>query len=407
MKILMLGWEFPPFFAGGAGIVCSELSKALNELGSKVTFIMPKGPSDKLEKLNKNNSLLKIKVPKQTMDLSKKKVSSLLKPYMGWEEYDELYKDYLQKTGNKDLYGKDLKAEVERFSDLILQFKDEDFDVIHAHDWVTFLAGVKLKQITKKPLVVHVHITEFDKSGGLYADPYIYNIEKFGMLQADKIITVSYKIKEACVSHYGINQDKIEVVHNAATSMKDINIRKAPVKTVLFAGRITTQKGPQYFVEAAKKVLQIIQDVRFVMAGTGDLLPKMIDKVKNLGLEDKFVFTGFFTRDEAEHIFGSANVFVMPSVSEPFGLVPFESQLKRTPTIISKQSGISEVLKHALKVDFWDVDEMANKILALLHYTDLNEELSDKGFEEAKNNTWQLPASKCLKIYKSVIRGAI
>lgn len=398
----MLGWEFPPFFAGGAGIVSSELSKALNNRGVNITFVMPTGPESEINKLNLNNSMLKIKIPKDIKYFKVKKIKSLLGAYDTPLSYEDRFKRL--KSREKKLYGSNLKEEVERFSYLVEQYKDEDFDVIHAHDWVTFLAGARLKEITGKPLAIHVHITEFDKSGGTYADPYTYKVEKLGMEKADKIITVSHKIKERCIQSYGAESKKIVVVHNAATKMKDLDYKKSnDEKIVLFAGRVTMQKGPEYFVDAAKKVLEKESNVKFVIAGTGDMLDMLKNKVRHLGIEDKFNFTGFYTRDQAEEIFGSADVFVMPSISEPFGIVPFEAQIKKTPTIISKQSGISEMLNHVLKVDFWDINNMASKILALLHYKELHQDLSKSGYLEAKSCTWDKPADKCLKIYKELI----
>ena len=404
----MLGWEFPPFFAGGAGIVCSELSKALNNLGVEVTFVMPNGPEKEIEELNSKKGLLKIKT---TSSLGKKikvkTVDTILTPYIGWEEYSSKY-ELLKRKNQQNPYGSNLQEEVERFAELIEELvKDEEYDVIHAHDWVTFLAAAKLKQKTGKPLTIHVHITEFDKSGGNYASPYIYGLEKLGMDEADTIIAVSNKVRERVIHNYYQNPNKIRVVHNAATPMNDMIYEgkelKGDNKMVLFAGRITLQKGPEYFVEAARLVLQKNPKVKFVIAGTGDLLPKIMDDVENKGLRSNFVFTGFYTRDEAEKIFSMADVFVMPSVSEPFGVVPFEAQIKKTPTIISKQSGIAEILKHALKVDFWDTREMANKILSLLEYSELHGEIQENGYLEAKAATWEEPAKKCIKIYEELI----
>lgn len=406
----MLGWEFPPFFAGGAGMVCKELSEALNNLGVQVTFIMPHGPDEEeLQMVNSKKSLLKIKVANNsTKELKIKQIYSLLKPYGSFEQYSKELKKLL-KNPAKELYGKDLKSEVERFSYLVLEAaKDEEFDVIHAHDWVTFLAGVRLKEMTGKPLVIHVHITEFDKTGGDHADPYIYSIEKLGIERADRVICVSNKVKQRCEISYYADPSKLRVVHNAAITMDekvyDWQEIKQNKKMVLFAGRITLQKGPEYFVDAAKLVLEKEPNTLFCVAGTGDMLPKMIEKTKQLGIHKNFYFHGFYTRQEAEKIFGAADVFVMPSVSEPFGIVPFEAQIKKTPTIISKQSGISEILEHTLQVDFWDVKEMANKIIGLLHYEPLHKEISVQGHLEAKNSTWIKPAQQCINIYEEVIQ---
>lgn len=406
----MLGWEFPPFFAGGAGIVCGELTKALNEENKHVTFIMPRGPEEQLSIANSKSNLFKIKAAFPSIEKSTtfKTVKTIIKPYMGFEEYHEKYTS-LQKTNEHLPYGKNLAEEVYRFADEIYNVaKDIDFDIIHAHDWTTFLAGVKLKEKTGKPLVIHVHITEFDKTGGANANPKVYEIESLGITKADRIIAVSNKVKERLVKSYRANKDVVRVVHNAATPMNktiyDGKYLKGDKKMVLFAGRVTMQKGPEYFVEAAKKALEYRKDIIFVVAGTGDMLPSMIKKVEDYGLKQYFHFHGFYTRQEAEEIFSMADVFIMPSISEPFGVVPFEAQIKKTPTIISKQSGISEILEHTLKVDFWDTKEMANKMLAILEYESLHKELQNKGYFEANTANWTKPARQCIKVYEELVQ---
>lgn len=407
----MLGWEFPPFFAGGAGIVCDALAKALISAGNEITFVMPRGPQKQIDFLNSKNSSLKIVAAFNKQEETSKKIrqifiNSYLEAYQTKFSYKEKINSIKKDDESSNPYGNNLLYEVYRFSQEVINSSlNEDFDVIHAHDWTTFLAGVELKRKTGKPLVVHVHITEFDKTGGAHADPEIYRIEREGMINADKVIAVSNKIKNRCIHNYFIDEDKIEVVHNATSPMSDFVIdKKSDEKIVLFAGRITMQKGPEYFVEAAKLVNSVNDKVIFVVAGDGDMLDFMKNKVRELGIFDNFRFLGFFDRNQAEVIFSQADVFVMPSISEPFGVVPYEAQIKKTPTVISKQSGISEVLNHTLKVDFWDVKEMANKILGLLYYKELHKEISEKGYLEAKNTTWDLPAAKCLNIYKTVVK---
>ena len=360
MKVLMLGWELPPFFAGGVGIVCNELAKELTKQGVEITFVMPSGPKGlsvphikKILVANNLHSNAAIKI---------KKVDSLLAAYQTPEQYEETYRQHLKDVGGsegKPLYGKNLLEEVHRFAAKVaLIAADEPFDVIHAHDWTCFPAGIAARNVSGKPLIVHMHITEFDKTGGMHANPDVYRIEQQGMQQADLVIAVSNFIRNRCIHNYFIDPAKIRVVHNAATSMNesvhyDGGRLKEKDKIVLFAGRITLQKGPDYFVDAAKIVLDHDPNVTFIIAGSGDMLPQVIDKVARLGISHKFIFPGFYNRDEAEKLFSMADVFVMPSVSEPFGVVPFEAQIKKTPTIISRQSGISEVLNHCLKVDFW------------------------------------------------------
>ncbi|MBN1274806.1 glycosyltransferase family 4 protein [Candidatus Woesearchaeota archaeon] len=409
MKVLMLGWELPPFFAGGVGIVCNELAKALTKQGVEITFVMPSGPKGLAV-----SHIKKILVANNLLDDTKIKlrpIDSLLTAYQTSERYDADYQRYLAEIGDtsgKPLYGKNILEEVHRFAAKVAMIAlMEDFDIIHAHDWTTFPAAIAAKNVTGKPLVVHVHITEFDKSGGAHASPDIYRIEKQGMDAADLVITVSDFIRQRCIHNYFVDPKKIRVVHNAATTMNesvsyDGGRLKEKDKIVLFAGRVTLQKGPDYFVDAAKLVLEKDPNVTFILAGNGDMLPRMIDKAASLGISHKFIFPGFYNRDDAEKLFSMADVFVMPSVSEPFGVVPYEAQIKKTPTIISKQSGISEVLSHCLKVDFWDVRELAAKILALLHYPTLNGTMAQNGYWEAKSSNWSKPAAKCINLYKEL-----
>jgi len=417
MKILMLGFEFPPFFAGGVGIVCYELMKALGKFDElKVDYIMPYGPDEKVLsdkfKIRSANS----KKLSSMENINIKKVEGAFYAYDGEHSYSQRMEDLkrYQKLFSKDksiaqIYGENLIEEVFLYAQRVKELcKNDDFEIIHAHDWTTFPAAILLKQITGKPVVVHAHITEFDKTGGTGINTRVYDIERQGFLGADLIIAVSNFTKEKIVKNYGIDPQKIKVVHNGGISDHDCYCKKienfdTKEKIVLFAGRITLQKGPEYFIQAAKKVLEYEKNVKFIVAGTGDLLPRIIGLAAELGISDKVDFKGFYNRDEAEILFRSADVFVMPSVSEPFGIVPLEAISKGTPVIISKQSGISEVLEHSLKVDFWDIDELANKIIALLRYKELHMEISEKGFNEFKNFDWEKPANKIVDIYKSLI----
>ncbi len=409
MRVLMLGWELPPMYAGGVGVVCDELARALTKKGVEVTFVMPSGPNnfsvDHIKKLLIANNLFsdaKIKI---------RKVDSLLSAYQTSEQYANDYKHALKFGGDssdKALYGKNMLEEVYRFAAKVaLIAEEEEFDVIHAHDWTTVPAAIAAKNVSGKPLIDHVHITEFDKSGGLHANSEIYKIEKMGMDQADRIIAISHLIKNRCINHYFADPNKIRVVHNAATTMDenyscDGGALKEKDKIVLYAGRVTIMKGPDYFVDAANLVLQKNPNVTFIIAGAGDMLVPCIEKAAQYGISHKFIFHGFYNLDEREKFFSMADVFVMPSVSEPFGVVPFEAQIKNTPCIISKQSGISEILNHCIKIDFWDVKKMASNILALLQYPTLNKTLTANGYHEAKSSTWDAPAQNCINIYQEL-----
>ncbi len=308
---------------------------------------------------------------------------------------------------NKTLYGKNIYDEVYRFSQQAkIIAMTEDYDIIHAHDWMTFQAGIEAKKISGKPLVVHVHATEFDRTGNNNVNQYVYEIEKQGMQYADKICAVSNFTKQKIIKYYGMPEDKIVVVHNAVefSSEKQFVIKQNE-KIVLFLGRLTLQKGPDYFVEAAKKVLEIDPDVKFIIAGTGDMEATLIDRVAGLGLGNKILFAGFVTGKDVDKIYSMADLYVMPSVSEPFGITPLEALRNNVPVIISKQSGVSEVLTNALKVDFWDINELANKIVAVLNYRALHHELKKHSSLEVQKFNWNIPAQKCIDVYEDILKN--
>lgn len=417
MKVLMLGWEFPPFFAGGVGMVCYELTKELSKRDNvEIEFIMPYGPKKKTI----TNNFLITGANYSKFDKNKVKftsVQSMIYSYDSWASYDQRIQDFkIKKTQNKlfsteeietcvmpkKLYGENLFEEIWLFAQRVVDLcKDKDFDVIHAHDWTTIPAAIKLSEITGKKVIFHVHITELDKTGGNGGDNRVFEIENYGFEKADSLVCVSEFTKNRLINNYGVNSNKIRVVHNGGVSdMKAERVLKnLNEKLVIFMGRLTTQKGIKFFIDAAKKVLEYEPNAKFVIAGTGDLYYPMIEYTKSLGIFDKFLFHGFYTRDDADYLFGNANVFVMPSVSEPFGIVPLEAISKGTPTIISKQSGISEVMDNCFKVDFWDIEEMANKIISILRYPALSNNLSKNCFEEYEKFSWKKPVNELIQIY--------
>ncbi len=303
-------------------------------------------------------------------------------------------------------YSGDLMAEARRYADLCVDLADgEDFDVVHAHDWMTFPAGMAVAAHTGKPLVVHVHATEFDRAGE-NVHSVVYDIERRGMHAAVRVIAVSRRTRQIVVERYGVDPDKVRVVYNGVENgATNIDLGPLPQidkndKVVLFLGRVTMQKGPEYFLQAAKRVLEKIENVKFVVAGSGDKLPEAIETVARYGIGSKFVFTGFLRGDDVERVLRMADVFVMPSVSEPFGIAPLEAINNDVPVIISKQSGVSEVLDHALKVDFWDVDEIANKILAVLKHAPLSATLREHATVELRRLTWDGAAEKVREVYE-------
>lgn len=424
MKVLMFGWEFPPHISGGLGTACYGLVKGLGHHGQDMIFVVPKlwGDEDPLAEFV-NASDIEIdyrekRFKKIWKSLTYLEVSSFLVPYLSPEQFARY--THSMKEGQENLddsvfstkfsfsgkYGVDLMQEVSRYALVAAQIaRDKKHDLIHAHDWLAFPAGIAAKNISGKPLVAHVHATEFDRSGQT-VNQKVYDIERAGMEAADKIIAVSQLTKNTIVSRYGIPAEKVVVVHNAVldtSAIRSRQVKKVPEKIVTFLGRITFQKGPEYFVEAAAKVLQKDDNVRFVMAGSGDLLNRMIQRVAELRIGTKFHFTGFLKGDDVDHMFAISDVYVMPSVSEPFGISPLEAVRHNTPVIISKQSGVAEVLQNAVKVDFWDIDAMADAIFGLLHYDGISRMFKELGREELKKLKWEHVALKVIQTYKETV----
>jgi glycosyltransferase involved in cell wall biosynthesis len=462
MRVLMLGWEFPPFISGGLGTACYGLTRAMSEEGVEVIFVLPRavktgqathvrlvtptasgtiaakngaqqwrsiiGPaglmSYQLESLEHATFIpLQINlVPYDTQGSYAERVlrerEEIVREF-GETELRELGRELTELGGGSalasppesemtGLYGRNLLAEVHRYTKLLMSFARRiEFDVIHAHDWMTFPAGLAVAGITGKPLVVHVHSTEFDRSGE-NINQRVYDIERAGMHGATQVVAVSNLTRTICVSRYGVDPRKISVIYNQI-DVQDSQVQEGPVdfnkneRLVLFLGRMTMQKGPEYFVAAAKKVLEKMSNVKFVMAGDGDMFRRVIELAADMGIGHRILFTGFLRGDDVQKIFKMADLFVMPSVSEPFGLVPLEAMSQNVPVIISKQSGVSEVLTHVLKVDFWDINEMANKIIAVLRHEPLHETLKKHAHFEVRKFSWHDAARACVGVYRQAM----
>jgi len=423
LKVFMLGWEFPPFISGGLGTACYGLTKALDGLGIKVTFVLPRAVDDqytthvKLLTPHSQTPPGTLKFP-EFKNVVFRTISSPLQPYSTPQLYQRQIEEKIRQkhaiagttTGalfSSTDYGNNIYHEVRRYAAMAADLaKDEQFDVVHAHDWMTYPAGITVAAMTGNPLVVHVHSTEFDRSGE-HVNQVIYDIEREGMERADRVITVSHLTRNTIISRYSISGDKVKVVYNGVErsnkwALTGTDIKKDE-KIVLFLGRITMQKGPEYFLHAAKKVLQVMDKVKFVVAGSGDLMNRTVEMAAELGIGNKVLFTGFLHGEDVQKIYKMADLYVMPSVSEPFGIAPLEALDNDVPVIISKQSGVSEVLTHVLKVDFWDVDEIANKIVAVLKYPPLQTTLRNHGNFEVRRLRWKDSAQKCAEIYEELL----
>ncbi len=433
MRVLMFGWEFPPHIAGGLGTACYGMTRGLARNDVEVIFVMPKASGDedprfvKVVNASDVEALYTGDVATGADDIMRKMsfihIDSNMVPYLSPEEYETHREEYLR-TGSKTWevpgdvwtqrytfsgkYGANLLEEVARYAVVAAQVAKDlegQFDVIHAHDWLTYFAGIAAKRVSGKPLVVHMHATEFDRSGE-NINTQTYAIERAGMHAADMVIAVSNLTRNIVIDRYGVEPEKVVTVHNAvrfAEKQTELPERGVDDKIVTFLGRITYQKGPDYFVEAAAKVLKRVPDVRFVMAGSGDMMNHVIRRVASLGIADRFHFTGFLRGDDVQKMFQLSDVYVMPSVSEPFGISPLEAMRSNVPVIISKQSGVAEVLDYAVKVDYWDVDAMADAIYGLIKYPALAKMFSSKGLEEVTGLKWNNAAAKIKSVYEQAI----
>ena len=512
MNILMLGWEFPPFIAGGLGTACYGLTKALDRLGHHVTFVLPRAVD------RSQSSHVQVLSPESVSDLPPSLASAINSPpdsltarqirvaqrikqklldlqnireftlegfehttfravpanlrspygkYAGLTDTQitelihkerehslikeveaEVDAEYTRlatilnapepaslpsfpAAGTPDApanlgptpgflglgkrggdYGGDLMGDVRRYAELCVELtRGQRYDVIHAHDWMTFPAGIAVARLTNTPLIAHIHSTEFDRSG-MHVNQQVYDIERRGMHSAMRVIAVSHWTRNTVLHRYGVSPETVRVVWNGielegrpgASTSGPSQITPSD-KIVLFLGRITMQKGPEYFIAAARRVLEKLDNVKFVVAGSGDMATRMIELAASYGIGHKVLFTGFLRGRDVARAFRMADCYVMPSVSEPFGIAPLEAMSHDVPTIISKQSGVSEALTHVLKVDFWDIDEMANKIIAILRHPPLTNTLREHGKFELRRLTWEGAAQKCAEVYAEARAG--
>lgn len=412
-KVLMLGWEFPPIINGGLGVACHDLSSAMSAIAD-ITMIVPKtSPGFKMKNMNLvgiNNLdvdlLESFPFENQPLPFELHEVPSELNPYFNTMDMGALgvpaqtNKQRWEAFNIESLYGGDVINKVMQFADITAGLADTmEFDVIHAHDWMTMLAGIKIKQKTGKPLVMHIHSLEVDRSG-TESRNWVYDLEKRGMEYADLLIPVSNFTADNIEQYYGISKDKMAVVHNGSRPVKAFKSkRRFKEKTVLFVGRLTRQKGPEKFLDIAAKVLEKNPDVRFVMAGVGDYFKSVLEKSSYQSIGNRFHLTGFLNLEKLRYLFSVSDVYCMPSISEPFGLSAVEAAQFGIPCVISKQSGVAEVLSGALKFDYWDVNMAADYILSLLNDNILRKKVIRDASRNLKDITWDISAQRILDAY--------
>ena len=413
----MFGWEFPPHILGGLGTASYGLTKGMYDNGDMdITFVIPKPWGDEERSFARivGANCVPVACRDVSYDYVQSRIGNVMDPQLYFDLRDHIDADF-NYMGTNDLgciefsgrYPDNLLEEINNYSIMAgVIARTVDFDVIHSHDWLTYPAGIHAKQVTGKPLVIHVHATDFDRSRG-NVNPTVFAIEKDGMNNADHIITVSNLTRQTVIEKYGINPDKVTTVHNAveplSEEIRSIKMQKGKDKVVTFLGRITMQKGPEYFVEAASRVLAKTHNVRFVMAGSGDMMEKMIRLAADRDIADRFHFTGFLKGRQVYEMLAASDVYIMPSVSEPFGISPLEAMQMGVPSIISKQSGCAEILENVIKVDYWDINALADSIYAIIKYPALYNHLRDKGLAEIDTIQWKKAGAKVIDIYHKVI----
>ena len=424
MRVLMFGWEFPPLISGGLGTACYGMTKHLAENGEDVIFVMPRAssavPRDGYRVLSAEDvgeGSVKDPFPLPP-NVTVWTVASPLLPYMQETEYAPLLQKMSEFTTDgkpsesiismSGHYAHNLFEEVQRFAEVGWRMgARDDFDVIHAHDWMTFPAGIAAKERSGKPLIVHIHATEYDRTGD-HPNERILEVERRGLHAADQIVAVSHRTKRLLEERYRIASHRIDVIHNGVSQEKLVDPmtieRGFREKLVIFVGRITLQKGPEYFLRAAAKVLRKHPNYRFVMCGAGDMLPRMIEEAAQLRITRRFHFTGFLRGEALDRLYSMADLFVMTSVSEPFGLTPFEAMRYSVPVIVSKQTGAAELLPHSVQVDFWDLDALEEMIIDFCENKRLKSDLVHAQEGTLLGMSWNRVAEQLKLVYQRVVR---
>lgn len=412
----MFGWEFPPHILGGLGTASYGLTKGMSlQPDLEIKFVIPKPHGDEDRSFLKiiGANCLPVVWKDNNWDHVNYRIGHLMHPdeyyyYRNHIRYDfrRIATDDLGCINFSGVYPSNLMEEISNYEAATSVIAHAgDFDIIHSHDWLTYPAGIFAKHISGKPLVIHVHATDFDRSRG-NVNPQVYDIEKRGMDEANHIITVSNLTRQTVIEKYHQHPSKVTTVHNAVSPLENPERFKKTLrkdKVVTFLGRITMQKGPEYFVEAAAKVLEKTDGVRFVMAGSGDMMNQMIHLAAQRNIADKFHFTGFLRGNQVHEMLAESDVYIMPSVSEPFGISPLEAMQVGTPSIVSVQSGCAEILNNAIKIDYWDIDAMADAIYSIVKYPAMYNTLHEKGKYEVDHITWEIAGQKVRDVYNKVL----
>lgn len=422
MKVLMFGWEFPPHILGGLGTASYGLTKGLSlQPDMEITFCLPKPWGDEDRSFMNIISMSNVPVVWRDVDWHyvEHRIGNTMSPQLYYDMRNHIYADfnyhYTNDLGCIEFSGRypdNLHEEINNYSIVAgVIARQQPFDIIHAHDWLTYPAGIHAKHVSGKPLVIHVHATDFDRSRG-NVNPTVYGIEKDGMDQADCIMCVSELTRQTVINHYHQDPGKCFAMHNAVypleAELKAIVEQRKPKaerseKVVTFLGRITMQKGPEYFVEAANLVLQRTRNIRFCMAGNGDMMNAMIELAAQRGIADRFHFPGFMKGKQVFEAFRDSDVYVMPSVSEPFGISPLEAMQSGVPSIISKQSGCAEILEKCIKIDYWDINALADSIYSICTNDSLYEYLRDEGIKEVNEITWEKVGVRIRNLYDATL----
>lgn len=386
----MLGWELPPHNSGGLGVACYQLSKALASYGVQIDFVLP-ATTQSHDSIDFMNVLPVQPVEESHRDVYKlsyenKNIDSIQTLQADYKKYVE---DYIRKNGSPH--------------------------IIHAHDWLTLEAGVHAKNLCGAPLVAHVHATEFDRSGGGYGNPFIHEVEQHGLMMADRIIAVSEYTKRLVSRTYHIPLDKIDVVHNSYSlgdmceadrvSYRYLDMLHSEGYSVVAAvGRLTLQKGLMQFLDAASKAAHRYDRLAFVIAGAGEQRDELIARAAELNISEQTIFTGFVRGTAWRQIYEIADMFVMSSISEPFGITALEAAAHGTPVIMTKQSGVAEVLTHSLKYDYWDTDRLADMMVNVASSDGLKQTIADNALKQLETISWESMAERCLGVYRNVTR---